>query len=185
MLESLKTDTKLRMDKIIQAFQGELKSIRTGRATPNLLEHIMVEAYESFVPLNQLASVSAIDAKMLSVQAWDKSTVKNIEKAINNADLGVNASAEGQIIRVPIPPLSEERRKELVKVLGKYAEDARIKVRNVRRDGMDKLKAEESKGVISKDDARRMSEEVQTITDNHVKEIDALLAAREKEIMQV
>ena len=185
MLEELKAEISARMDKAVQAFQVELKSIRTGRATPSFLENIMVEAYESTVPLTQVASVTVQDAKMLSVQVWDKAVVKHVEKAINAADLGVHASSEGQLIRVPVPLLSEQRRKEMVKIISKYAEQAKIGVRNVRRDGMDKLKADEQKGVISKDEVRKIGEEIQKLTDNHVKEIDIALSAREKEIMQI
>jgi ribosome recycling factor len=182
MLEELKSTTEARMHKTLHAFQDELKSIRVGRANASLLEHISVEAYGSYMPLNQVASVSILDTKTLSVQVWDQSVVRNAEKAINSANLGVNAFSEGQVIRVPIPPLSTERRQELVKLAGKYAENSRIALRNVRREAMDKLKNVEH---VSKDDLRKVQDSIQHITDKHIQEVDSLLAAKEKDILHV
>lgn len=185
MLEQIKSDIKIKMDKTLQAFANELRSVRTGRASPSLLEHLSVEAYDGFVPLNQVASVSVLDSRMLSVQVWDKSVVKNVEKAINISDLGVNASAEGQVIRVPMPPLSEERRKELVKVISKYAEQARIATRNLRRDGLEQVRRLEKDMSLSKDDMHKVNDAVQKLTDGHIREIDSMLVAREKEILHM
>lgn len=185
MLESLKKTLEARMSKAVQVLQGELNSVRTGRATSNLLEHIRVEAYGGFVPISQVANVNVQDSKTLTVQVWDKDVVKSVEKAINMSDLGLNGSSEGQVIRVPIPPLSEERRKDMVKAMSKYAEQNRVAVRNIRRDGMDEIKKLEKDGKISEDDMRKCTDEIQKLTDKSIKEIDALLSNREKEIMQV
>lgn len=178
-------DIKKRMEGAISSFQHELKGIRAGRATPNILDGVAVEAYGSKMPLAQMATVSALDAKTISVQVWDNTQTKVVEKAISNSGLGLNPSSEGTVIRIALPELSEERRKELVKVTHKYGEQAKVAVRNVRRDGMDALKKAEKDGGISEDEVRGKSDEIQKITDNNIKKIDEFLVAKEKEIMQV
>jgi ribosome recycling factor len=178
-------DIKKRMEGGIKTFANELSGLRTGRASGALLDGVMVEAYGGRTPLNQVGAVSAPEARLLTVQVWDATLTKAVEKAISNAGLGLNPMAEGSLIRVPLPDLSEDRRKELVKVAGKYAESARIAIRNVRRDGMDDLKKLEKDGKISKDDHHRQSEELQKLTDQYIKKIDEAASAKEKEIMQV
>lgn len=178
-------ELKRRMEGALSALSHDFQGLRTGRASVSLLDGIQVEAYGSFMPLNQMASVSAPEARLLTVQVWDKGNVKSVEKAIANAGLGLNPMADGQLIRVPLPELSEERRKELTKVGAKFAENARVAVRNVRRDGMDALKKDEKDKVISEDEHKKKSEEVQKITDLYIKKIDDALAQKEKDIMQV
>lgn len=185
MSEEIKKDLNSRMTKALIAYTEELKSVRTGRATPALLENIMVQAYGNFTPISQIGSITVQDTKTLSVQVWDAGNIKSVEKAINDSSLGVHASSEGQSVRVPLPPLSEERRKELAKVVSKYAEQAKISVRNIRRDGMDKLKKFEKNGDISKDEMHKISDDVQKMTDKHIKEIDLMLEQREKEILSI
>ena len=177
-------DIKRRMDGALEVLRREFTGLRTGRANPSLLDSIVVEAYDSEMPLNQLASVNVPEARMLSVQVWDKSMVKAVEKSILNAGLGLNPVADGQTVRVPIPELNEERREELSRVAAKYAEQSRIAVRNVRRDGMDHLKKSEKSGEISEDEHRAWGEEIQEMTDGLIKEIDTAFAAKEKEILQ-
>lgn len=174
-----------RMNGAVEMLRKEFSGLRTGRASPSLFEPIMVEAYDTQMPLNQVAAISVPEPRMLSVQVWDNSMVKAVEKAIRDSGLGLNPIVEGQLIRVPIPELNEERRQELSRVAGKYAEQAKISVRNVRRDGMDKLKRMEKENELSKDDHRLWSEEIQTITDERVKTIDELVASKQEEIMQV
>jgi len=181
----LKKDLKRRMDSAVEVLRKEFAGLRTGRASTALLDPVMVDAYGSMVPLNQVANVSVPEPRMITVQVWDKGTVKAVEKAIRDAGLGLNPAADGQTVRVPIPPLNEERRKELQKVAGKYAEQARISVRNVRRDGMDSLKKLEKDGVISQDEHRTHEKDVQAFTDETIKHLDEALAHKEKEIMQV
>ncbi len=176
---------KQRMEGALKSLHHEFAGLRTGRASTNLLDHIQVEAYGSYVPINQVANVNAPEARLLTVQVWDKSMVKAVEKAIANADLGLNPAADGQLIRVPIPALSEERRKELVKVAGKYTEQAKVAVRNIRRDGMDALKADEKGGKISEDEHRKQSDQIQKITDEYCKKADDALATKEKDILSV
>ena len=178
-------DITRRMDGAIEVLRREFAGLRTGRATPSLLEPIVVAAYDSEMPLNQLASISVPEPRMLSVQVWDKTMVKAVEKAIQNADLGLNPIVEGQLVRVPIPELNEERREEMRKIAGKYAEEARVAVRNVRRDGMDKLKHMERDGELSQDDQHLWGDEIQTITDGHVGKIDEMVASKQHDIMQV
>ncbi len=178
-------ELKQRMEGAMKSLHHEFAGLRTGRASPNLLDHIQVEAYGSYVPLNQVGNVNAPEARLLTVQVWDKGMVKAVEKAIANADLGLNPAADGQLIRVPIPALSEERRKEMVKVAGKYSEQAKVAVRNVRRDGMDQLKADEKAGKISEDEHRKQSEQIQKLTDEYVKKADEALAHKEKDILSV
>lgn len=178
-------DITRRMDSAIGSLNHEFSGLRTGRASTSLLDTITVEAYGSRMPLNQLANVNVPESRLLTVQVWDNSMTKAVEKAIANAGLGLNPVADGSVIRVPLPELTEERRKELTRVAGKYAEQARIAVRNVRRDGMDALKKSEKDGEISEDEHRRFSDEIQKHTDEHVKKIDELLVQKEKDIMQV
>jgi ribosome recycling factor len=169
----------------IEALKHEFAGLRTGRASATMLDPIMVEAYGSMVPMNQVANVSAPEARLLSVQVWDRSVVSAVEKAIRNSNLGLNPQTEGQVIRLRVPELSQERRKELTKVAHQYAEKARVAVRNVRRDGMEHLKKMEKDHLIGQDDHRKKHDEVQKLTDQTIKEIDALLEHKEAEIMQV
>lgn len=178
-------DIKRRMQGAIQSFKHDLGGLRTGRASASLLDPIQVDAYGSLMPLNQVATVTVPEPRLLSVQVWDRSMVGAVEKAIRESDLGLNPNTEGQTMRIRIPELNEQRRKEMVKVAHKYAEEARVAVRHVRRDGMDLLKKLEKDGSIGKDDIERHSEQVQKATDQSVSDIDAALAAKEKEIMQV
>ncbi|MBU3731483.1 MAG: ribosome recycling factor [Beijerinckiaceae bacterium] len=178
-------DIKRRMQGAIQSFKHDLGGLRTGRASASLLDPIQVDAYGAMMPLNQVATVSVPEPRLLSVQVWDRGMVGAVEKAIRDSDLGLNPSTEGQTMRIRIPELNEQRRKEMVKVAHKYAEEARIAVRHVRRDGMDLLKKLEKDGHISKDDIERHSDQVQKATDQSVAEIDVALAGKEKEIMQV
>ncbi|MEJ0062999.1 MAG: ribosome recycling factor [Alphaproteobacteria bacterium] len=174
-----------RMDGALEALRKEFSGLRTGRASTGMLDPIQVEAYGSMMPLNQVGTVSVPEPRLLTVQVWDKGMVKPVEKAIRDAGLGLNPQPDGQLIRVPVPELSQERRAELVKVAGKYAEQTRIAVRNVRRDAMDALKKEEKDGGITEDEHKSLSEKVQKLTDEHIKKIDEGLAAKEKEVMHI
>ena len=178
-----KADLQRRMHGAIEALKHDLVGLRTGRASTNLLDPINVEVYGAQMPLNQVATVSAPEARLLSVQVWDKGNVNAVEKAIRSAGLGLNPISDGTMIRLPIPDLTEERRKELAKLVGQYAEKARIAVRNVRRDGMDHLKLDEKKHEISEDDRKRLETEVQKMTDEPIKEIDTGSHAKEQEIL--
>ena len=179
-----KADIQRRMHGAVEALKHDLGGLRTGRASVSLLDPVVVEVYGANMPINQVATVSAPEPRLLSVQVWDRSNVTPIEKAIRSAGLGLNPITDGQNIRLPIPDLTEERRKELAKLAGQYAEKARVAVRNVRRDGMDSLKADEKKHEISEDEHKRLGTEVQKMTDDTVAEIDAAAAAKEKEILQ-
>ena len=185
MADSDISDVKRRMDGAIEAFRKELAGLRTGRASTHLLEPVVVEAYGNRTPLNQVGTISVPEPRLITVQVWDRSLVKATEKAIRDAGLGLNPQTEGQLVRVPIPDLSQERRHELVKVAHKYAEQARVAVRNVRRDAMDQLKKSEKNGDISQDEQKGLSERVQGATDKYIKQIDDMLAAKDKEIMTV
>ena len=176
-------DLKRRMHGALEALKHDLGGLRTGRASIALLDPIHVEVYGSNMPLNQVATVSTPEARMLSVQVWDRSNVQPVEKAIRSAGLGLNPITDAHVIRLPIPELTEERRKELAKLVGQYAEKARVAVRNVRRDGMDHLKTDEKKHEISEDERKRLEHEVQKLTDDTIKEIDEAAAAKEKEIL--
>ncbi len=178
------SDLKRRMDGAVNVLRSEFGGLRTGRASASLLDRVVVPAYGGEVPIHQVATVNVPEPRLLTVNVWDKSLVGAVEKAIRNSGLGLNPASDGQIVRVPIPELSEERRVELVKIAGKYAEQARVSVRNVRRDGMDTLKRMEKEGEISQDEHHAWSEEIQSLTDDRVKEIDEALAGKEKEIMQ-
>jgi ribosome recycling factor len=179
-----KADIQRRMHGAVEALKHDLGGLRTGRASTTLLEPVHVEVYGANMPLNQVATISAPEPRMLTVQVWDRSSVGAVEKAIRAAGLGLNPVTEGQNIRLPIPDLTEERRKELAKLAGQYAEKAKIAARNVRRDGMDALKQDEKKHEISEDERKRLETEVQKITDETIGEIDAAAAAKEKEILQ-
>ena len=179
------SDLQRRMDGAIDALHREFAGLRTGRASASLLEPITVEAYGATMPINQVGSISVPEPRMISVQVWDRGLVGAVEKAIRNAGLGLNPMNDGQLVRVPIPALSEERRVELTRVAGKYAEQARVAVRNVRRDGMDNLKRMEKDHEISEDEHHMWGEEIQSMTDEHVKKIDEFLAQKEEEILQV
>ena len=178
-----KADLERRMHGAVEALKGDLGGLRTGRASVSLLDPVMVEVYGSHMPLNQVATVSAPESRLLSVQVWDKSGVGPADKAIRSAGLGLNPIVDGQTLRIPIPDLTEERRKELAKLAGQYAEKARIAARNVRRDGMESLKVDEKKGVYSEDERKRHETEVQKLTDSTIAEIDAAANAKEKEIL--
>ena len=178
-----KADLERRMHRAVEALKGDLAGLRTGRANTSLLDPVQVEVYGSNMPLNQVATVSAPEPRLLSVQVWDKSNVTPVEKAIRSAGLGLNPITDGQNIRLPIPDMTEDRRKELVKLAHSYAEKAKIAARNVRRDGNDALKVDEKKKEISEDDRKRSETEIQKITDATVAEMDAALAAKEKDIL--
>ncbi|MEE8276571.1 MAG: ribosome recycling factor [Alphaproteobacteria bacterium] len=169
----------------VDVLHREFAGLRTGRASTALLEGLVVAAYGSQMPMNQVSTIGVPEPRMLTVQVWDASLVKAVEKSIRESNLGLNPQVEGNLLRVPIPELSEERRVELSKIAGKYTEQARVAVRNVRRDGMDSLKQMEKSSEISKDEHRRRGEEIQKLTDNHVARIDEMLASKEKEIMQI
>ncbi len=174
-----------RMDKAITALKDEFSSLRTGRASAGLLDQVMVDAYGSSVPINQVGAVSVPEPRSISVNIWDRGLVVSVEKAIRNAGLGLNPVVDGQSLRVPIPPLTEERRKDIAKMAGKYAEQQKIAIRNVRRDANDDLKKAEKDSVITQDEQRRMESEVQTFTDEAIKRVDEALKTKEQEIMQV
>ena len=178
-------DLKRRMQGATAALKHELGGLRTGRAAASMLEPVQVDAYGTHMPLNQLATVSVPEPRLLSVQVWDKSMVKAVEKAIVDSNLGLSPATEGQVLRLRIPELNEERRKELVKVAHKYAEAARVAVRHVRRDGLDTLKKLEKEHQISEDDQTRQAQDVQKATDQTIAEVDQILAAKEKEILTV
>ena len=178
-------EIKTRMHKSIASLKDELAGLRTGRASASLLEPVTVEAYGSRMPLNQVATVTVPESRMLSVQVWDRSMTNAVEKAIRDSGLGLNPMSEGSVIRVPLPDLNEERRRELTKVAHNYAEQARIAVRHVRRDGMELLKKLEKDGEIAEDDGRKQSDLVQKATDSAVSEIDTIVSVKEREIMQV
>lgn len=178
-------DLKRRMQGAIGVLKQELSGLRTGRASASLLEPIQVDAYGSHMPLSQVASVNVPEPRLLSVQVWDRGMVSAVEKAIRESNLGLNPQTEGQVLRVRIPELTQDRRKELVKVAHKYAEAARVSVRHVRRDGLDSLKKAEKDSEISKDDLERMTDQVQKATDQAISEIDQTVATKEKEILAV
>jgi ribosome recycling factor len=178
-------DLKRRMQGATQALKHELGGLRTGRASASMLEPVQVDAYGTHMPLNQLATISVPEPRMISVQVWDKSMVKPVEKAIIDSNLGLSPATEGQVLRLRIPELNQERRKELVKVAHKYAEAARVAVRHVRRDGLDAVKKLEKNHEISEDDQERLANDVQKATDGMISEIDQMLAVKEKEILTV
>jgi ribosome recycling factor len=174
-----------RMDKAIAALKEEFASLRTGRASANLLDQVMVEAYGATTPISAVAAISVPEPRSISVSVWDRGVVVSVEKAIRSSGLGLNPVVEGQILRIPIPPLTEERRRDLTKIAAKYAEQQKVAIRNVRRDANDDLKKAEKDSVISQDEQKRMETEVQKITDEAVKRVDEALKTKEQEIMQV
>jgi ribosome recycling factor len=179
------SDLDRRMHGAITALRSELAGLRTGRASANLVEPISVEAYGAMMPLNQVATVSVPEPRMISIQVWDRGMIQSVERAIRESNLGLNPIVEGQLVRIPIPELNAERRQDLVKVAHKYAEQARVAVRHVRRDGLDKLKKEEKGGGVSEDDQKKLADEIQKLTDSTISEIDSILASKEEEITQV
>jgi len=178
-----KADIERRMNGAVDSLKSDLSGLRTGRANTALLDPVMVEVYGSMMPLNQVATVSAPEPRMLSVQVWDRANVTAVEKGIAHANLGLNPMIDGQTLRLPLPDLTQERRKELAKLAGEYGEKAKIAIRNVRRDGMENLKDDEKKKDISEDDRKRSEDDVQKLTDSHVADIDAVVAAKVKEIL--
>jgi len=178
-----KSDIERRMKGAVESLKGDLSGLRTGRANAALLDPVTVEVYGAHMPLNQVATVSVPEPRMISVQVWDRTNVTPVEKAIRSAGLGLNPISDGQTLRLPIPDLTQERRKELAKLAGKYAESARIAIRNVRRDGMENLKTDENKKEISEDERKRHETEVQKLTDEMIKAADEAAAAKEKEIL--
>ena len=185
MANELMNELKRRMDGALEALRREFAGLRTGRASAHLLDPVVVKAYGGEMPLNQVGTVNVPEPRMITVQVWDRSLVTAVEKSIRDANLGVNPQSDGQLVRVPIPELSRERRQELTKLAHKYAEQGRVAVRNVRRDGMETLKKMEKDGKISQDEHHRQNDEVQKLTDDHIKKVDEALAQKEKEILQV
>ena len=185
MIDDIKKDATERMGKSVAALGNELAKVRTGRAHPSLLDHIQVNYYGSDVPLSQVANVSVEDSRTLAITPWEQQMVAPIEKAILNSDLGLNPSSAGNVIRVPLPPLTEERRKDLIRVVRAEAENSRIAVRNIRRDANQDLKSLVKEKLISEDDERRGQEIIQKLTDQHVKEIDEVLEVKEKDLMAI
>lgn len=181
----IKTDITRRMDGALDALKRDLGGLRTGRASPALLEPVKVEAYGQYMPINQVATIAVPEARMITVQVWDRSMVNSVVAAIRDCGLGLNPQPDGQVVRVPLPVLTEERRNELAKTAGKYAEAARIAVRGVRRDGMEQIKGLQKKHEISEDDERDWAEQVQKVTDDYIKRVDTTLSDKEKDIRQV
>ena len=178
-----KSDIERRMDGAVESLKGDLSGLRTGRANTALLDPVVVEVYGSMMPINQVATVSAPEPRMLSVQVWDKANVNAVEKGISKANLGLNPMSDGQTIRLPMPDLNEERRKELAKLAGEYGEKAKIAIRNVRRDANEALKEDEKKKEISEDDRKRLEDEVQKATDSHVSDVDSAVEKKVQEIL--
>ncbi len=178
-------DLTTRMEGALRVLDNELKGLRTGRASAHLLDPVVVEAYGDKMPISQLGTISTPDARTVSVQVWDKALVKTVEKAIADANLGINTATDGQIIRLPVPPLSEERRKDLVKLAHKYGENSKVSVRNIRRDGMDTAKKMEKDGEVSEDEHKGISDDVQKLTDNFSSKIDEQIKIKEQEILNI
>lgn len=185
MIQEVLADARQRMQKSVEATRRELAGLRTGRAHPGLVEHIRVEYYGTPVPLNQLATITAPEPRLLVIQPWDRSALRNIEKALMQSDLGLNPTSDGNVLRVPIPPLTEERRQDLVRLARKLAEEGRVAIRNIRREARETIEELEDEGEISEDEARRAQEELQRLTDRFIEEIDALLRRKEEEILEV
>lgn len=181
----IKSDTKNRMEKTLESLKADFGTLRAGRAHASLLDGILVDAYGSPTPISQVGTISVPDARTLSVSVWDRSLTKAVDKALRESELGLNPASDGQLIRIPIPPLSEERRKELVKIAGKYAEQNKVAVRNIRRDGLDGIKKLKKDNLISEDEEKRYENEIQKLTDDSIKKIDEMFAAKEKDILQV
>ncbi len=184
-IKAVMKDVERRMQGAVDVLQRELAGLRTGRASPSLLEPITVDAYGTQMPIPQVGTIGVPEPRMLTVQVWDKSVVKAVEKAIRDSGLGLNPSVDGQLVRIPVPPLTEERRVELTKIAGRYAEEARVAVRNIRRHAMDELKRSEKEGKISEDEHREYGDSIQEFTNKYVKKIDGVLETKEGEIMQV
>jgi ribosome recycling factor len=184
-IEDFVGEASRKMDRSVEAAAHEFNTIRTGRASAALLDRIQIDYYGTMTPLQQLATINVPEPRMLTVQVWDRGLVKAVEKAIRNSNLGLNPAVDGQLLRVPLPELTQERRNELVKVAHKYAEQARVAVRNVRRDGMDQLKRLEKDGDISQDEHKHFADEVQKLTDRHIEAVNQLLAQKEQDILQV
>ena len=185
MSDAIFNDCETRMGHAIEALQRELSKLRVGKATPALLDGVLVEAYGSRSPMNQVGTVGAPEPRLLVVQPWDKSLVGAIEKAIRSSDLGLNPASDGQVVRVPIPPLTEERRKELVKIAKGYAEDGRVEVRNHRRDANDQLKKAHKAGELTEDEEKRGHARIQELTDKYIKNVDEILEKKEQEILEI
>lgn len=185
MVEEIISDADKRMNKSLEAFAQELSKIRTGRAHPSLLEHVMVSYYGNDVPINQAANVNVVDSRTLGITAWDKNMIPDLEKAILNSDLGLNPVTAGEVIRVPLPPLTEERRKDLTKIVRNEAEKARVAVRNIRRDANTHLKPMVKDKTITEDDERKAEARVQKLTDSHIADIEKMLEAKEQELMEI
>lgn len=181
----IKKDTAERMEKTLDTLRGDFGGLRAGRAHASLLDNIMVEAYGNLSPITQVGTISVPDARTLSISVWDKGLAKSVEKALRESDLGLNPVSDGQLIRIPIPPLSEERRKELVKVAGKYAEQTKVAIRNIRRDALDDVKKLKKDNLISEDDGKKYGNEIQKMTDDSIKKIDDMFDQKEKDILQV
>jgi ribosome recycling factor len=185
MIKDILNDAEERMKKSIEHFTGDLATLRAGRANPAMVEKLLVDYYGEPTPLNQLATITVPEARLLVIQPWDKGSMADIEKAILKSDLGVNPTNDGNVVRIAIPQLTEERRKDLVKVVKKRAEEARVAVRNIRREANDMVKSSEKEKLLSEDESKRGMDEVQKITDKHIKEIDVISEAKEKDIMEV
>jgi ribosome recycling factor len=185
MIEELYSDTEERMKKALESFRRELASIRTGKATPALLDGIKVDYYETMTPLSQVANISVPDPRLLLIQPWEKKLIPEIVKAIHKSDLGLNPQPDANVVRLPIPPLTEERRKDLVKLVKKSAEDGKIAIRNIRRDANEALKKAEKDKDISEDESRKAQEHVQEITDEHIELLEEMVKKKEEEVMEV
>jgi len=185
VIKDILNDTKERMNKTIEHFTMELASMRAGRANPGMVEKIMVDYYGELTPLNQLANITVPEARLLVIQPWDKGSIPNIEKAILKSDLGITPTNDGNVIRLAIPQLTEERRKELVKVLKKKAEETKVAVRNIRRESNDLIKSSEKEKLISEDESKKGMDEIQKLTDKYIKDIDSITQTKEKDIMSV
>jgi ribosome recycling factor len=185
MIAELKKTTELKMQKSLESLKQDLGKIRTGRAHTGILDHIQVDYYGSMIPINQVANVTLIDARTIGVQPWEKNMVGKVEKAIRDGDLGLNPATQGEIIRVPMPPLTEERRRDLIKVVKHEGENAKVSIRNLRRDANQHLKDALKAKEVSEDDERRAQDDVQKLTDRHITEVDRLLAEKEKDLMAV
>jgi len=185
MIAELKKSAEAKMQKTLESLKNDLQKIRTGRAHTGLLDHVQVDYYGSPVPVNQVANITLVDARTLGVQPWEKNMVQKVEKAIRDCDLGLNPASQGDLIRVPMPALTEERRRDLIKVVKGEGEDAKVAIRNLRRDAIAHLKDAQKKGEIPEDDERKGADDVQKLTDKYVAEVDKMLAAKEAELMQV
>ncbi|MBT9253419.1 MAG: ribosome recycling factor [Brockia lithotrophica] len=185
MSEEVLKDAEARMEKAIEVLRSELSTVRAGRATPALLEKVSVDYYGVPTPIHQLATITVADARLLVVQPWDRSALAAIERAIQKAELGLNPQNDGQVIRIVVPPLTEERRKELTKLVRRFGEEARVAIRNVRRDAIEELRRREKEGLLSEDESRRLQERVQKLTDQMVGRVDTLVEQKEKELLEI